>query len=135
MSDQTGILPKWFSCWGIILAKGQLDHSNTLWTMATFIGYKIWPSPNNYETPSMKPYTTDVPITRRINWKQPLFYTYSWHHLDFIKNAPPWNSGEPNNRGINEDCVSMYKGRPVWNDIPCSGYRFYSICEFTPHWL
>jgi hypothetical protein len=27
MSDQAGILPKLFSNWGIILAKGQLDHS------------------------------------------------------------------------------------------------------------
>ena len=33
MSDQAGILPKWFSSQGIILAKGQLNHSYTFWTM------------------------------------------------------------------------------------------------------
>ena len=32
MSDQAGILPKWFSNQGIILPKGQLDHSYTFWT-------------------------------------------------------------------------------------------------------
>ena len=53
--------------------------------------------------------------------------------LPFFKNAPPWNSGEPNNHGSNEDCVSMYKERPIWNDIPCSSYRIYSICEFIPN--
>ena len=36
MSDQAGILPKWFSNRGIILAKGQLDHSYTFWTMANY---------------------------------------------------------------------------------------------------
>ena len=92
----------------------------------------------------MKPYTTQDVLTRN---KEDLFcgsrlylpYLYSTHLVDitllFIKNAPPWNSGEPNNHGSNEDCVSMYKERPVWNDIPCSSYRIYSICEFTPHGL
>ena len=37
MSDQAGILPKWFSNWGIILAKGQFDHSNNFWTMPILI--------------------------------------------------------------------------------------------------
>ena len=37
MSDQAGILPKWFSNRGIILAKGQLDHSYTFWTMSILI--------------------------------------------------------------------------------------------------
>ena len=32
MSDQEGILPEGFSNQGIILAKGQLDHSNGFWT-------------------------------------------------------------------------------------------------------
>ena len=36
MSDQTVLLPKWFSHGGIILAKGQLDHSYTFWTMANY---------------------------------------------------------------------------------------------------
>ena len=33
MSDQAGILPKWFSNGGIILAKGQLNHTYAFWTM------------------------------------------------------------------------------------------------------
>ena len=37
MSDQTGILLKWFSNRGIILAKGQLDHLYTFWTMPILI--------------------------------------------------------------------------------------------------
>ena len=37
MSDQAGILPKWFSNRGIILAKGQLDHSYTFWIMPILI--------------------------------------------------------------------------------------------------
>ena len=37
MSDQAGILPKWFSHQGIILAKGQLDHSYTIWAIPIFI--------------------------------------------------------------------------------------------------
>ena len=37
MSDQAVILPKWFPHGRIILAKGQLDHSYTLWTMAKHV--------------------------------------------------------------------------------------------------
>ena len=37
MSDQAVLLPKWFSHGGIILAKGQLDHSYTFWTMSILI--------------------------------------------------------------------------------------------------
>ena len=37
MSDQPVILPKWFSYEGILLAKGQLDHSYTFWTMPIMI--------------------------------------------------------------------------------------------------
>ena len=37
MSDQTVLLPKLFSHGGIILAKGQLDHSCTFWTMSILI--------------------------------------------------------------------------------------------------
>ena len=36
MSDQAFLLPKWFCLGGIILAKGQLDHSCTFWTMAYY---------------------------------------------------------------------------------------------------
>ena len=37
MSDQAGILPKWFSDGGIILEKEQLDHSYNFWTMPILI--------------------------------------------------------------------------------------------------
>ena len=37
MSDQAVILPKWSSYEGIILAKGQFDHSYPFWTTAYFI--------------------------------------------------------------------------------------------------
>ena len=37
MSDKAGILTKWFSKWGIILAKEQLHHSYTFWTMPILI--------------------------------------------------------------------------------------------------
>ena len=37
MSDQAGNSPKGFSNWGIILAKGQFDHSYTFWTMPILI--------------------------------------------------------------------------------------------------
>ena len=37
MSDQADILPKWSSHLGIILAKGQLDHSFIFWTMPILI--------------------------------------------------------------------------------------------------
>ena len=37
MSDQTGILPKWFSNWGIVLAKAQLEHLYTFWTIPILI--------------------------------------------------------------------------------------------------
>ena len=37
MSDQAGILPKWFSNWGIISAKGQFDHSHIFLTMPILI--------------------------------------------------------------------------------------------------
>ena len=35
--SQAGILPKWFSNQGIILAKWQLDHSYTFWSRSTLI--------------------------------------------------------------------------------------------------
>ena len=37
MSDQAVLFSKWVSHWGIILAKGQLDHSYTFWTMSILI--------------------------------------------------------------------------------------------------
>ena len=37
MSDATVLLSKWFSNGGIFLAKGQLDHSYTFWTMPILI--------------------------------------------------------------------------------------------------
>ena len=37
MSDRAGVLPKWFSNWGIILAKEQLDHIYTFWAMPIMI--------------------------------------------------------------------------------------------------
>ena len=52
MSDQAGILPKWFSNWGIILAEGQLGHSYTFWTMLILI-YSIL-AQSTYETHSTK---------------------------------------------------------------------------------
>ena len=36
MSDQAVLLPKWSPQKRIILAKGQLDHSYTFWTMANY---------------------------------------------------------------------------------------------------
>ena len=37
MSDQAVLLPTWFSHGGIILAKGQIDHSHTFWTLPIMI--------------------------------------------------------------------------------------------------
>ena len=37
MSDQSVILPKWFTHGGITLAKGQLGHSYTFWTRSILI--------------------------------------------------------------------------------------------------
>ena len=42
MSEQAGILPKLFSNWGIILAKGQLDHCYTFWTMPILVFNPPW---------------------------------------------------------------------------------------------
>ena len=39
MSDQAILLPKLSPHWRIILAKGQLDHSYTFWTMANYTCY------------------------------------------------------------------------------------------------
>ncbi|XP_003197805.3 uncharacterized protein [Danio rerio] len=42
-----------------------------------------------------------------------------------------WASGEPNNAGVNEDCVELTPTRPVlnnWNDEPCSRGKK-GICE------
>ena len=41
MSDQVGILPEWFSNQGIILAKGQLDHSNGFWTSMLILIFSL----------------------------------------------------------------------------------------------
>ena len=36
--------------------------------------------------------------------------------------------GEPNDSGNNEDCATVWtNGR--WNDVPCNGYSYGSICE------
>ena len=37
MSDQAGILPKWFFIRGIILAKGQFDQTYIFWNMPILI--------------------------------------------------------------------------------------------------
>ena len=37
MSDQAVLLPKWFSHGGIILAKGQFDHSYPFWTLSILV--------------------------------------------------------------------------------------------------
>ena len=45
MSDQAVILPKWLTHGGIILAKGQLDHLYSFWTIPNLIYYptlKFW---------------------------------------------------------------------------------------------
>ena len=42
MSDQAGILPKWLSNRGILLAKWQLDHSYTFWTMPILIFSSVY---------------------------------------------------------------------------------------------
>ncbi|XP_036293955.1 pulmonary surfactant-associated protein D-like isoform X2 [Pipistrellus kuhlii] len=39
-----------------------------------------------------------------------------------------WNPGEPNNKGVNEDCVEVYSNGK-WNDISCEQPRLV-ICEF-----
>ena len=51
MSDQAVLLPKCFSHRGIILAKGQFDHSYIFLTMAN---YDIQPSSKFYATVSNK---------------------------------------------------------------------------------
>ena len=55
-----GILPKWFANWGIIWAKGQLDHSYTFWTMPILIFSPVQiimrhPLPRFCELCSIKP--------------------------------------------------------------------------------
>ena len=42
MSDQAGILSKWFSNGGTILAQGQLDHSYTFWTRPFLIFSQVY---------------------------------------------------------------------------------------------
>ena len=42
MSEQADILPNWLSHEGIILGKGQLNHSYTFWTMLIWIFRIVW---------------------------------------------------------------------------------------------
>ena len=36
--------------------------------------------------------------------------------------------GEPNDSGNNEDCATVLTSG-LWNDLPCTGYSYGSICE------
>ena len=70
MSDQPIILSKWFSYWEIILARGQLDHSYTFWTMAN---YEIWPSRKFWTSPSKLIYTHLLFVLSKITYF-PIYY-------------------------------------------------------------
>ena len=41
-----------------------------------------------------------------------------------------WETGEPNNAGLNEDCVEFRVTSEKWNDVPC-GYSLPYICEIS----
>lgn len=44
---------------------------------------------------------------------------------------PPWDSGEPNDAGGNEDCTEFLYSYPSWNDNSCSR-ALYFWCESEP---
>ena len=88
MSDQAGILPKWFFHWGIILAKGQLGHSYTFWTMPILILSPvqiIMRHPLTCEYGEIQIWLFD-PVIKDIFWK-----TYLQHFI-----ASPSNHMKPN---------------------------------------
>ncbi|XP_072020401.1 macrophage mannose receptor 1-like [Amphiura filiformis] len=39
-----------------------------------------------------------------------------------------WAYYEPNNSG-EEDCVEIWQEKGRWNDVPCTGYNFASVCK------
>jgi hypothetical protein len=43
-----------------------------------------------------------------------------------------WADGEPNDAGGNEDCGHVWGFISAWNDIPCDGAAFASVCEPIP---
>uniref|UniRef100_A0A0G4HCP0 Uncharacterized protein n=1 Tax=Chromera velia CCMP2878 TaxID=1169474 RepID=A0A0G4HCP0_9ALVE len=52
-----------------------------------------------------------------------------WKYTDGTKKYwSPWNPGEPNNAGGNEDCIQFGQG-PASNDLPCTTRLNAAICD------
>ena len=76
MSDKAVILPKWSPNGRIILAKGQLDHSYTFWTMPIMIFSPVY---FFFGTPS-------ISMVARIylQWSQSWDCTYRWYLCSYF---------------------------------------------------
>lgn len=64
------------------------------------------------------------------NWDK---NTYDWSWIDGTPwDYAPWNSGEPNNSGDNEDCACTWGSTGGWNDIGC---WYVELCSMHFHHL
>ncbi|KAH3792175.1 perlucin-like [Dreissena polymorpha] len=63
-------------------------------------------------------------IAAEHNW----VWAYTWEPFGFSD----WNTGEPNNAGGQEDCLTYLVGLYLWNDLWCGSELAY-ICEKPLH--